>query len=282
MRLGRKTEPFKECRRKHSLRLGYRKEKENLGKPAAGGELQGRAGGRSALSAGPTRPRAAATAVPLSVPPSSPPSPVRPRDIVPADGIRVGVMPAISGCASRGQEGALGLFFPLPHGWPEREGRGWAAFPAPHGRAPPMPTDRRPQEPATARARPCHSVCAHVLTRTPCQKPQQFPIQGGAREAGKHYCSKQEQVNGDQPTPALPFSTGTGCDRKARGRKGIVVLACRGSGNARMNRYRWEVGSAPGAGREAGGRAPRARQTGTALPTPGDHVSVLQRVQLDD
>lgn len=253
-----------------------------MGSQQLEGSCRAGPGGAARCLQGPPAPRAAATAVPLSVPPSSPPSPVRPRDIVPADGIRVGVMPAISGCASRAQEGALGLFFPLPHGWPECEGRGWAAFPAPHGRAPPMPTDRRPQEPATARARPCHSVCAHVLTRTPCQKPQQFPIQGGAREAGKHYCSKQEQVNGDQPTPALPFSTGTGCDRKARGRKGIVVLACRGSGNARMNRYRWEVGSAPGVGREAGGRAPRARQTGTALPTPGDYVSVLQCVQLDD
>lgn len=144
VRLGRKTEPFKECRRKHSLRLGYRKEKENLGKPAAGGELQGRAGGRSALSAGPTRPPRCGDSSSAECASQLPTSPVCPRDIVPADGIRVGVMPAISGCASRGQEGALGLFLPLPCGWPECEGRGWAAFPAPHGRAPPMPTDRRP------------------------------------------------------------------------------------------------------------------------------------------
>lgn len=113
-----------------------------------------------------------------------------------------------------------------PRGWPGREGGGWAASPAP-GWEGSADAARRPQEPATAGARPCYSVCARVLTRSPCHKPQQFLISGGAREAGEHFCLKQEQVNGGRPTPALPFITGTGCDSKARGRKGIVVLGCR-------------------------------------------------------
>lgn len=71
------------------------------------------------------------------------------------------------------------------------------------------------------------TASAHVLTRSPCRKPAAIPDLGRAREAGKHFCSKREQVSGGQPTPALPFITGTGCDSKARGRKGTMVLTCR-------------------------------------------------------
>lgn len=108
---------------------------------------------------------------------------------------------AISGCASRGMEGALSLFLlSLPRGWSEREGGGWATFPAP-GWEGSAAADQRPQEPATAVARPCYSVCAHVLTRSPLKNlsnsrfrvGQEKPASISAQSRSKSTVASQHQ-----------------------------------------------------------------------------------------